>query len=107
MPASHTPPRLLPAPQQLLKKKAYCKLEEGGGAGGAEACRGLKVWEVNEKLDELAAAGGSLTAQVPILRWFLGCTTPTMMRWLVQIILKDVKASTGGRAGRPSSRVSS
>ncbi len=68
----------------------------------------LTVGDLNAKLDELVAAGGGRGVAVrqqggdnaaaagkraAVLRSLMQATTPTQMRWIVQIIIGNLKAS--------------
>ena len=55
----------------------------------------VKIGDVNMKLDELVKAGNRKDEQAPILRYFTRNCTPRQLKWLTQIILKDMKHGTG------------
>jgi len=57
----------------------------------SEEKKRIKIGDVNEKLDALAAAGNDSATQAGIIRWFLKRATPLQMRWICDIILKNVK----------------
>ena len=83
----------------------------------------LTVGDLNAKLDELVAAGGGRGIAVrqqggdnaaaagkraAVLRSLMQATTPTQMRWIVQIIIGNLKASHRDRpaARRTTTRLS-
>lgn len=70
------------AVQQLFI--GHCKKQEG-----TPGERELKIGQLNQKLDELVAAKGD--EKVNVLRWLITHTSPSMMRWIICIILKDLK----------------
>ena len=71
--------------QYLFRK--YC-----GKTEGTEAARQLTIGQVNEKLDEISNIDGQ-APKAEILSWLLQHTAPNQMKWIVHIILKDLKAS--------------
>ena len=50
----------------------------------------LKVQDINKKLDELAAAG-SAEEKTAVLQWLVQRSSARMLKWITQIILKDLK----------------
>ena len=50
----------------------------------------LKVEDVNSKLNELAAAG-SAEEKTAVLQWLVQRSSARMLKWITQIILKDLK----------------
>lgn len=52
--------------------------------------RDLKVEDINNKLDELAAAG-SAEEKTAVLQWLVQRSSARMLKWITQIILKDLK----------------
>lgn len=50
----------------------------------------LKVEDVNTKLNELAAAG-SAEEKTAVLQWLVQRSSARMLKWITQIILKDLK----------------
>lgn len=54
------------------------------------AMRQLKVHHVNELLNRLVAVDSDRD-KVAVLRQLVEQTTPTMMKWIVHVILKDLK----------------
>lgn len=50
----------------------------------------LKVGDINTKLDELAAAG-SAEEKTAVLQWLVQRSSARMLKWITQIILKDLK----------------
>ena len=65
-----------------------------------EKQRQLKVHHVNELLNELVAVDSDKD-KVAVLRQLVEKTTPTMMKWIVHIILKDLKVRAGGCCSEP------
>lgn len=63
---------------------------ECGRIPGSPGEDDLRVGQLNSKLDELVAAE-SRGDQETVLRWLVTQTTPTMMKWICCIILKDVR----------------
>jgi DNA ligase-4 len=55
----------------------------------------LRVRDVNERLDALAAAAGDAPAQQAVLRWLWQRTTRSQMYWIVSIIMKSMKVGVG------------
>ena len=72
--------------------KKYCGFEEA-----SEFCKDLKIKDVNRKLNELSKMAGKVQKQAGILKWFLQRTTARQMKWLVQILLRNVKIYTSDR----------
>ena len=60
-----------------------------GKSEDSKGIKELKIRALNEKLDELAAASGN--AKATVLTWLIRITSPGMMRWIICIILKDLK----------------
>ena len=54
-----------------------------------EGDRSLKIGQLNAKLDELVEAKGD--TKVGVLRWLVTHSSSSQMRWILQIILKDMK----------------
>lgn len=54
--------------------------------------RDLKVEDINNKLDELAAAD-SAEEKTAVLQWLVQRSSGRMLKWITQIILKDLKVS--------------
>lgn len=52
--------------------------------------RDLKVEDINTKLNELAAAG-SAEEKTAVLQWLVQRSSARMLKWITQIILKDLK----------------
>lgn len=52
----------------------------------------LKVEDINHKLDELAAAA-SAEEKTGVLQWLVQRSSARMLKWITQIILKDLKVS--------------
>ena len=50
----------------------------------------LKVEDINTKLNELAAAG-SAEEKTAVLQWLVQRSSARMLKWITQIILKDLK----------------
>lgn len=50
----------------------------------------LKVGDINTKLDELAAAA-SAEEKTAVLQWLVQRSSARMLKWITQIILKDLK----------------
>lgn len=50
----------------------------------------LKVEDINTKLNELAAAG-SAEEKTAVLQWVVQRSSARMLKWITQIILKDLK----------------
>eukprot|EP00884_Botryococcus_braunii_P020214 jgi/Botrbrau1/6877/Bobra.152_2s0033.1 len=63
---------------------------ECGRIPGSAGENDLTVGLLNKKLDDLVAAE-SRSDKETILRWLLSHTTPTMMKWICCIILKDIR----------------
>jgi DNA ligase-4 len=61
----------------------------------AKAKERLRVRDVNERLDALAAAAGDAPAQQAVLRWLWQRTTRSQMYWIVSIIMKSMKVGVG------------
>jgi hypothetical protein len=59
-----------------------------------EEAKQVKIREVNQKLDELAAGAGAAAAQAGVLRWFLTRCTARQMYWLTKIVLKATRIGT-------------
>eukprot|EP00884_Botryococcus_braunii_P018365 jgi/Botrbrau1/5211/Bobra.0172s0075.1 len=74
----------VPLAVELVYKDA-CGLEEGSLEE-----QSLEVWEVNARLDELAARPGNFQEQCRILTWLLARTSPRCMAFFSYILLKDV-----------------
>lgn len=55
----------------------------------------VKIKDINEKLDELATVGGNQEKQIPVMRYFLTHCTPRQLKWITQIILKNMKHGAG------------
>lgn len=55
----------------------------------------LKVGEINTKLDELAAAA-SAEEKTAVLQWLVQRSSARMLKWITQIILKDLKVGLLG-----------
>lgn len=72
--------------------KMHCGVEEA-----SEFCKDLKIKDVNRKLNELSKMAGKVQKQAGIIKWFLQRTTARQMKWLVQIILRNVKIYTSDR----------
>ena len=51
--------------------------------------------DINNKLDELAAAG-SAEEKTAVLQWLVQRSSARMLKWITQIILKDLKVSLSG-----------
>ena len=62
-----------------------------GKTANTEGEKELKVGVLNKKLDELAAASGN--AKSTVLAWLIRITSPRLMKWIICIILKDLKVS--------------
>ena len=50
----------------------------------------LKVENINDKLNELAAAA-SAEEKTAVLQWLVQRSSARMLKWITQIILKDLK----------------
>ena len=50
----------------------------------------LKVEDINDKLNELAAAA-SAEEKTAVLQWLVQRSSARMLKWITQIILKDLK----------------
>ena len=50
----------------------------------------LKVQDINDKLDELAEAA-SAEEKTAVLQWLVQRSSARMLKWITQIILKDLK----------------
>lgn len=50
----------------------------------------LKVEDINDKLNELAAAA-SAEEKTAVLQWLVQHSSARMLKWITQIILKDLK----------------
>lgn len=73
----------------LLKERVF--EDVCGILNTSKNTKGLRISDVNEKLDSMACARGNFDAQVSIIKWLLERTTSSHMAWLVQVILKHVK----------------
>lgn len=62
-----------------------CGVEEG-----SEAEQALEVWQVNARLDELAAHAGSFQHQCRVITWLLAHSSPRCMALITYVLLKDV-----------------
>lgn len=60
-----------------------------GKSAGTDGEKILKIGELNHKLDELVAASGN--AKATTLAWLIRNTSPRLMKWIICIILKDLK----------------
>ena len=67
----------------------YLFIPNCGKHQDSEGERELKVGGLNEKLDELVRAEGD--AKAGVLQWLIRHTSPRLMRWILRIILKDMK----------------
>lgn len=56
--------------------------------------------DVNRKLDELVLAEGD-SGKAKVLGWLVHKTSPTQMKWIVQIILKVMKVRIGRSLCKP------
>ncbi|KAL4440149.1 hypothetical protein ABPG75_003150 [Micractinium tetrahymenae] len=63
----------------------------GQSPGVPAQARTLKICQLNERLDALAAAAGDMKRQAETLRGLMMATTPEQMAYIVQIVLKDLK----------------
>ena len=54
----------------------------------------LKVEDINNKLTELAVAG-SAEEKTAVLQWLVQRSSARMLKWITQIILKDLKVQRG------------
>ena len=52
----------------------------------------LKVEDINNKLNELAAAA-SAEEKTAVLQWLVQRSSARMLKWITQIILKDLKVA--------------
>jgi DNA ligase 4 len=62
-----------------------------------EERRTLKIATINAKLDEMVRAAGSRQEQANILTYLIRRATPRQLKWLTQIILKNMKHGCGER----------
>lgn len=60
-----------------------------GKTADTEGEKELKIGTLNKKLDELAGASGN--AKASVLAWLVRMTSPRLMKWIICIILKDLK----------------
>ena len=67
----------------------YLFIPNCGKHEDSEGERELKVGGLNGKLDELVRAEGD--AKAGVLQWLIRHTSPRLMRWILRIILKDMK----------------
>ena len=63
-----------------------------GKTANTDGEKELKIGTVNQKLDELAAASGNLKATV--LASLMRATSPRLLKWIICIILKDLKVGS-------------
>ena len=71
---------------QYLFRLTAGKQEQGPGE------KDLKVQDINEKLNELAAAA-SAEDKTAVLQWLVQRSSARMLKWITQIILKDLKVT--------------
>ena len=74
----------------ILVLVQYLFSKSCGKQPNTPAANELKVRDVNQRLDELVAAEGT-EDKVKVLTWLVHHTTPDQMKWITQIILKEMK----------------
>ena len=86
-------PELLPWPRTLPFNVQYLFREYCGKQQETPDALKLTVGEVNHYLDQLAGDEAN-DGKVRVLRDLLQVTTPNQMKWIIQILLRDLKVQS-------------